>query len=41
MRQLTVIEHLLLHQKENPLATGNFIPSLNELIWLLRLLPGL
>ncbi|HCO11977.1 MAG TPA: class 1 fructose-bisphosphatase [Desulfonauticus sp.] len=32
MRQLTVIEHLLLHQKENPLATGNFTHLLNELI---------
>ncbi|MDQ7032046.1 MAG: class 1 fructose-bisphosphatase [Desulfonauticus sp.] len=32
MRQVTVIEHLLLHQKENPLATGNFTRLLNELI---------
>jgi len=32
MRQLTVIEHLLLQQKENPLATGNFTQLLNELI---------
>ena len=32
MRQLTVIEHLLLQQKKNPLATGNFTRLLNELI---------
>ncbi|SDN48211.1 D-fructose 1,6-bisphosphatase [Desulfonauticus submarinus] len=32
MRQITVIEHLLLHQKENPLATGNFTRLLTELI---------
>ena len=32
MRQITVIEHLLLHQKESPMATGNYTRLLNELI---------
>ncbi len=32
MPQITVIEHLLLHQKESPLATGRFTQLLNELI---------
>ncbi len=29
----TVMEHLLIHQKENPLATGNFTRLLSELIF--------
>ena len=32
MQQITVIEHLLLHQKESPMATGRFTRLLNELI---------
>jgi fructose-1,6-bisphosphatase I len=32
MAQVTVIEHLLLHQKESPMATGRFTTLLNELI---------
>ncbi len=32
MRQVTVIEHLLLHQKQVPMATGRFTRLLNELI---------
>jgi len=32
MRQVTVTEHLLLHQKESPMATGRFTSMLNELI---------
>ncbi|MGM0645032.1 MAG: class 1 fructose-bisphosphatase, partial [Thermodesulfobacteriota bacterium] len=32
MRQITVTEHLLLHQKESPMATGRFTRLLNELI---------
>ena len=32
MPQVTVIEHLLLHQKESPMATGRFTRLLNELI---------
>lgn len=32
MRQITVIEHLLLHQKQSPMATGNYTRLLNELI---------
>ncbi|MDQ7830383.1 MAG: class 1 fructose-bisphosphatase [Desulfovibrionaceae bacterium] len=32
MPQITVIEHLLLHQKESPMATGRFTRLLNELI---------
>ena len=32
MRQITVTEHLLLHQKESPMATGRFTALLNELI---------
>ena len=32
MRQVTVIEHLLLHQKESPMATGRFTSMFNELI---------
>jgi fructose-1,6-bisphosphatase I len=32
MRQITVTEHLLLHQKESPMATGRFTRMLNELI---------
>ncbi len=32
MRQITVTEHLLLHQKESPMATGRFTTLLNELI---------
>jgi fructose-1,6-bisphosphatase I len=32
MPPVTVIEHLLLHQKESPMATGRFTRLLNELI---------
>lgn len=32
MQQITVIEHLLLHQKDSPMATGRFTRLLNELI---------
>lgn len=32
MRQVTVTEHLLLHQQESPMATGRFTSLLNELI---------
>ncbi|ACV69194.1 class 1 fructose-bisphosphatase [Desulfohalobium retbaense] len=32
MRQVTVTEHLLVHQKESPMATGRFTRLLNELI---------
>jgi fructose-1,6-bisphosphatase I len=32
MQPVTVIEHLLLHQKESPMATGRFTRLLNELI---------
>jgi fructose-1,6-bisphosphatase I len=32
MPQITVTEHLLLHQKESPMATGRFTRLLNELI---------
>jgi fructose-1,6-bisphosphatase I len=32
MRQVTVTEHLLLHQKESPMATGRFTSMFNELI---------
>jgi len=32
MPSITVIEHLLLHQKESPMATGRFTRLLNELI---------
>ena len=32
MRQITVTEHMLLHQKETPMATGRFTRLLNELI---------
>ncbi len=32
MAQVTVVEHLLLHQKESPMATGRFTTLLNELI---------
>jgi len=32
MRQITVTEHLLLHQKQSPMATGRFTALLNELI---------
>lgn len=32
MKQVTVIEHLLLHQKESPMATGRFTSMFNELI---------
>jgi len=32
MRQITVTEHLLLDQKQSPLATGRFTSLLNELI---------
>jgi len=32
MRQITVTEHLLLHQKQSPEATGRFTRLLNELI---------
>lgn len=32
MRQITVIEHLLLHQKQTPEATGRLTSLLNELI---------
>jgi fructose-1,6-bisphosphatase I len=33
MRQITVTEHLLLHQKQLPMATGRFTCLLNELIF--------
>ena len=32
MSQITVIEHLLLHQRKSPMATGTFTRLLNELI---------
>lgn len=32
MKQVTVTEHLLLHQKESPMATGRFTSMFNELI---------
>ncbi len=32
MSQITVIEHLLLHQRQSPMATGTFTRLLNELI---------
>ncbi len=32
MRQITVTEHMLLHQKQAPMATGRFTRLLNELI---------
>ena len=32
MRQITVTEHLLVHQKASPMATGRFTRLLNELI---------
>jgi fructose-1,6-bisphosphatase I len=32
MQPVTVIEHLLLHQRESPMATGRFTRLLNELI---------
>lgn len=32
MPQITVTEHLLLHQKRNPMATGRFTSLLNQLI---------
>ena len=32
MRQVTVTEHLLLHQTQSPMATGRFTSLLNELI---------
>lgn len=32
MRQVTVTEHLLLHQKKSPMATGRFTSLLSELI---------
>lgn len=32
MPQITVTEHLLLHQKESPMASGRFTRLLNELI---------
>ena len=32
MRQITVTEHLLVHQRQNPMATGQFTRLLNELI---------
>ncbi|WP_461209375.1 class 1 fructose-bisphosphatase [Desulfocurvus sp. DL9XJH121] len=32
MRQVTVTEHLLLHQKQSPMATGQFTRLLSELI---------
>jgi fructose-1,6-bisphosphatase I len=32
MRQVTVTENLLLHEKESPMATGRFTSMLNELI---------
>ena len=33
MRQITVTEHLLLHQKQSPMASGQFTRLLNELIF--------
>ena len=32
MRQITVTEHLLLHQRQEPMATGRLTRLLNELI---------
>jgi len=38
MPPITVIEHLLLHQKESPMATGRFTSLLNELILAAKLI---
>ncbi|MFO7816731.1 MAG: class 1 fructose-bisphosphatase [Thermodesulfobacteriota bacterium] len=38
MRQVTVIEHLLVHQRENPMATGQFTRLLNELIFAAKII---
>ncbi len=40
MPQITVTEHLLLHQKESPMATGRFTRLLNELTGRRRSFPG-
>lgn len=38
MRQVTVIEHLLVHQRANPMATGQFTRLLNELIFAAKII---
>lgn len=38
MRQITVTEHLLLHQKKSPAATGTFTHLLNDLILAAKLI---
>ncbi len=38
MRQVTVTEHLLVHQRENPMATGRFTRLLNELIFAAKII---
>ncbi|GHV54417.1 fructose-1,6-bisphosphatase class 1 [Deltaproteobacteria bacterium] len=38
MRQITVTEHLLLHQKKSPAATGTFTNLLNDLILAAKLI---
>ena len=38
MRQITVTEHLLLHQKKSPAATGTFTSLLNDLILAAKLI---
>jgi len=38
MRSVTVTEHLLLHQKESPMATGRFTRLLNELIFAAKII---
>ena len=38
MRQITVTEHLLLHQKKSPAATGTFTHMLNDLILAAKLI---
>jgi len=38
MRQITVTEHLLLHQKKSPAATGKFTSLLNDLILAAKLI---
>ena len=38
MRQVTVTEHLLLHQKKSPAATGTFTHLLNDLILAAKLI---
>ncbi|MFP4168677.1 MAG: class 1 fructose-bisphosphatase [Desulfonatronovibrionaceae bacterium] len=38
MRQVTVVEHLLVHQRANPMATGQFTRLLNELIFAAKII---